>query len=176
MAYEAQLREAIEREKSKKVIDLIRAVLSAGGAEGVGEGEGDSGTAGISAEDYVKECHRGGKKRGLAWISETADVPMPVVHKKATVQGENGEEIEGELDAYKSGFREGKTVPVLYLPDDPQTFTYEKNGLLLPLIFGGAGVFLLAVGICGFFRRDRRPDDGTDYRDGSPDEAERGGG
>ena len=89
---------------------------------------------------------------------------------------ENGEEIEGELDAYKSGFREGKTVPVLYLPDDPQTFTYEKNGLLLPLIFGGAGVFLLAVGICGFFRRDRRPDDGTDYRDGSPDEAERGGG
>ena len=55
----------------------------------------------------------------------------------------------------------------------------KKNKLKYPsgnALEGVSGVFLLAVGICGFFRRDRRPDDGTDYRDGSPDEAERGGG
>ena len=82
---------------------------------------------------------------------------------------ENGEEIEGELVAYKSGFYEGKTVPVLYLPDDPEKFTYEKNGLLLPLIFGGAGVFLLGVGIYGLVRRERRYDDGTGFESGDGD-------
>ena len=84
---------------------------------------------------------------------------------------ESGEEITGKLDAYKSGFYEGKTVPVLYLPDDPHDFTYEKNGLLLPLILGGAGVFLLVFGVIGLVRSGRRPDDGTDFDpgDGSAD-------
>ena len=79
---------------------------------------------------------------------------------------ESGEEITGKLDAYKSGFYEGKTVPVLYLPDDPHDFTYEKNGLLLPLILGGAGVFLLVFGVIGLVRSGRRPDDGTDFDPG----------
>ena len=83
---------------------------------------------------------------------------------------EDGEEITGELDAYQSGFYVGKTVPVLYLPDDPQKFTYEKNGLLLPLILGGAGVLLLGFGIYGLVRRERGHDDGTDY---TPDDAEK---
>ena len=83
---------------------------------------------------------------------------------------EDGEEITGELDAYQSGFYVGKTVPVLYLPDDPQKFTYEKNGLLLPLILGGAGVLLLGFGIYGLVRRERGYDDGTDY---TPDDAEK---
>ena len=78
-----------------------------------------------------------------------------------------GTEIEGELDAYQTGFYIGKTVPVLYLPDNPQKFTYEKNGLLLPLIFIGAGVFLLGVGIFGIVRA-RKDDDGIDY---APDDA-----
>ena len=79
---------------------------------------------------------------------------------------ESGEEITGKLDAYKSGFYEGKTVPVLYLPDDPHDFTYEKNGLLLPLILGGAGVFLLVFGAIGLVRSGRRPDDGADFDPG----------
>ena len=79
---------------------------------------------------------------------------------------ESGEEITGKLDAYKAGFYEGKTVPVLYLPDDPHDFTYEKNGLLLPLILGGAGVFLLVFGVIGLVRSGRRPDDGTDFDPG----------
>ena len=79
---------------------------------------------------------------------------------------ESGEEITGKLDAYKSGFYEGKTVPVLYLPDDPHDFTYEKNGLLLPLILGGAGDFLLVFGAIGLVRSGRRPDDGTDFDPG----------
>jgi len=83
---------------------------------------------------------------------------------------EDGEEITGELDAYQSGFYVGKTVPVLYLPDDPQKFTYEKNGLLLPLILGGAGVLLLGFGIYGLVRRERGYDDGTEY---TPDDAEK---
>ena len=73
----------------------------------------------------------------------------------------DGREITGKLDAYQSGFYVGKTVPVLYLPDDPRKFTYEKNGLLLPLILGGVGVLLLAVGICALARRERGYDDGS---------------
>ncbi len=75
----------------------------------------------------------------------------------------DGEEITGELDAYQSGFYVGKTVPVLYLPDNPHKFTYEKNGLLLPLIFIGAGAFLLGAGIFALVRRRKGYDDGTGY-------------
>ena len=84
---------------------------------------------------------------------------------------EDGEEITGELDAYQSGFYVGKTVPVLYLPDDPQKFTYEKNGLLLPLILGGAGVLLLGFGIYGLVRRERGYDDGTDFTPGDAEKS-----
>lgn len=84
---------------------------------------------------------------------------------------EDGEEITGELDAYQSGFYVGKTVPVLYLPDDPQKFTYEKNGLLLPLILGGAGVLLLGFGIYGLVRRERGYDDGTEYTPGDAEKS-----
>ena len=84
---------------------------------------------------------------------------------------EDGEEITGELDAYQSGFYVGKTVPVLYLPDDPQKFTYEKNGLLLPLILAGAGVLLLGFGIYGLVRRERGYDDGTDYTPGDAEKS-----
>ena len=80
-----------------------------------------------------------------------------------TFTTEDGEEITGELDAYKSGFYVGKTVPVLYLPDDPHKFTYEKNGLLLPLILGGAGVFLVVFGVIGLVREKRGYDDGSDF-------------
>ncbi|MBP5610806.1 MAG: DUF3592 domain-containing protein [Clostridia bacterium] len=74
-----------------------------------------------------------------------------------------GEEIEGELDTYQTGFYKGKTVPVLYLPDNPDKLTYEKNGLLLPLIFIGAGVLLCGVGTFGLIRLRRGDDDGTDF-------------
>ena len=87
------------------------------------------------------------------------------------IETEDGEEITGELDAYQSGFYVGKTVPVLYLPDDPQKFTYEKNGLLLPLILGGAGVLLLGFGIYGLVRRERGYDDGTDYTPGDAEKS-----
>lgn len=74
----------------------------------------------------------------------------------------DGVVITGKLDAYQTGFYVGKTVPVLYLPDNPRKFTYEKNGLLLPLILLGAGVFLSAVGTVGLVRSVRRAKDGAD--------------
>ena len=80
---------------------------------------------------------------------------------------EEGEEIEGELDTYHTGFYVGKTVPVLYLQDNPHKFTYAKNGLLIPLIFGGVGVFLTAFGVVGLVRSGKKEDDGTDFYDGA---------
>ena len=112
--------------------------------------------------------------------SYVADIASPAVEEPNYVAGTrvyvivttaDGEEIEGELDAYQTGFYVGKTVPVLYLPSDPHKFTYEKNGLLLPLILGGAGVLLLGFGIFGLVRRERGDDDGTDYK---PEDAENG--
>ena len=98
----------------------------------------------------------------VTWIADDED-------HKVTVRftTEAGEEIEGELDTYRTGFYEGKTVPVLYLPDDPHKFTYEKNGLLVPLIFIGAGALLVGVGVFGLVRA-RLDDDGTDF---APDDA-----
>lgn len=74
---------------------------------------------------------------------------------------DDGVTVTGKLDAYKTGFYVGKTVPVLYLPNDPEKFTYEQNGLLLPLILGGVGVFLVAAGLFGLLRK-KRDDDGAD--------------
>ena len=82
---------------------------------------------------------------------------------------EKGEEITGKLDVYKSSFYEGKIVPVLYIPDDPNNFTYEKNGLLLPLIFGAAGVALVVFGVIGLARNRRGYDDGTDFNGKDPE-------
>ena len=102
---------------------------------------------------------------GYGGAGEITDTDHEVTVRFTT---ESGEEITGKLDAYKSGFYEGKTVPVLYLPDDPEKFTYEKNGLLLPLIMGGAGVFLVVFGVIGLVRSGRRPDDGSDCDGNAP--------
>ncbi|MBO4284603.1 MAG: DUF3592 domain-containing protein [Clostridia bacterium] len=128
----------------------------------------------VSVFTWVRTVHYRGE--GVHADAEIVDIETTYfdddTDHTVTVRFEtaDGEEIEGELDAYQTGFYVGKTVPVLYLPSDPQKFTYEKNGLLLPLILGGAGVLLLGFGIYGLVRRERGYDDGTDY---TPDDAEK---
>ena len=128
----------------------------------------------VSVFTWVRTVHYRGE--GVHADAEIVDIETTYfdddTDHTVTVRFEtaDGEEITGELDAYQTGFYVGKTVPVLYLPSDPQKFTYEKNGLLLPLILGGAGVLLLGFGIYGLVRRERGYDDGTDY---TPDDAEK---
>ena len=76
--YKEQLTEIAEKEKSRKVVDLIRTMLGEGkqSTEGA-KADGTAAAGPMTAETYVKECHKGGRKRGLAWIYEN---PMPEVH------------------------------------------------------------------------------------------------
>ena len=129
----------------------------------------------VSVFTWVRTVHYRGE--GVHADAEIVDIETTYfdddTDHTVTVRFEtaDGEEITGELDAYQTGFYVGKSVPVLYLPSDPHKFTYEKNGLLLPLILGGAGVLLLGFGIFGLIRRERGDDDGTDYK---PEDAENG--
>lgn len=67
--YTAELTSALELEKTKKISDLIRSILNMSGDET----EGNAGCA----DDLVKDLHKGGRKRSLAWAYESA---FPVVH------------------------------------------------------------------------------------------------
>ncbi len=62
---------ALEKEKNGKVRELLEKALNL-------EGEGSSGAKMLSLEDLVKEIHKGGKKRSLAWAYEA---PFSVVHR-----------------------------------------------------------------------------------------------
>lgn len=70
--YASVLTGALEKEKNGKVRTLLETALKIEGGEKAG------GTA-ITRDDMVKELHKGGKKRSLAWAYET---PFSKVHKK----------------------------------------------------------------------------------------------
>ncbi len=72
--------QALEREKNAKVRGLLENAMKV-------EKEGASGSRALTCEDLVKELHKGGKKRTLAWAYDT---PFSPVHKK------NGEEAPEE--------------------------------------------------------------------------------
>jgi len=98
-AHLTELAEICEKEKSKKVADLIREILrangaAAAGAEEVPEGGNGNAPGKLTAQDYVKECHKGGKKRTLAWITEGYAEAMPAVHTLVITQGQDGEKRE----------------------------------------------------------------------------------
>lgn len=78
--YSPILTEALEKEKNGKVRSLLESVLNVGDSQ-------DSGKRTITQEDLVKELHKGGKKRSLAWAYET---PFSKVHMK------NGSEADEE--------------------------------------------------------------------------------
>ena len=70
--YAPVLTQSLEKEKNGKVRTLLETVLHVSGGE-------NAGGKALTQEDLVKELHKGGKKRSLAWAYET---PFPVVHKK----------------------------------------------------------------------------------------------
>lgn len=72
--YTQVLTEALEKEKNGKVKTLLETALHVTAEEGSGGGKA------ITREDLVKELHKGGKKRSLAWAYET---PFSAVHKKS---------------------------------------------------------------------------------------------
>ncbi len=71
--YSAVLTQALDKEKNGKVKTLLETVLH---VNSEGSGGGDKA---VTQEDLVKELHKGGKKRSLAWAYET---PFSTVHKK----------------------------------------------------------------------------------------------
>lgn len=78
--YRSVLAQALEKEKNGKVRTLLETALHVSGGGGAG---GDA----VTCEDMVKELHKGGKKRSLAWAYET---PFSAVHKKdGTEAGED---------------------------------------------------------------------------------------
>ena len=73
--YEPVLKESLEKEKNGKVRALLETVLHISAGDG---GEEEGGKA-LTREDLVKDLHKGGKKRSLAWAYES---PFSKVHKK----------------------------------------------------------------------------------------------
>ena len=83
LSHREELNAVIEQEKSKKVIDLLREILQ--GNEGKETGVEGMAAESLTPENFVRECHKGGKKRGLAWIYDNET--MPVVHFKTDETG-----------------------------------------------------------------------------------------
>ncbi|MBE5871622.1 MAG: DUF4132 domain-containing protein [Lachnospiraceae bacterium] len=93
--YREDLQEAYEKEKSSKAADAIKEALKACGAEmtGADSGSEDAQTqTGVTAQTYVKECHKGGKKRILSWLYPE---PMPQVHFLLERERASQSETEG---------------------------------------------------------------------------------
>lgn len=57
----------------------------------------------------------------------------------------NGVKYEGHLDTYVFTMKVGKQVPVYYLPDNPNDFTYGGNQIFLISILYFSGIFTLCI-------------------------------
>lgn len=94
--YQDLLARALEKEKNSKVKALLESTLA------IGKG-GISGEKTVAKTDLVKELHKGGTRRSLAWAYQT---PFSAVHK---VTGEEAQEeyLQAVLLCYSSSFRCG---------------------------------------------------------------------
>lgn len=121
---EELLREALEQEKSAKVSALINSYLN--GEEHDGSGAGN-GTGVVSNSDRIKELHKGGRKRSIAWAYET---PFSPVHKKDGSEAEE-EYLQAVLLSYASMEKPGvnKTAAELLEEVDTQEFVVYVNEL-----------------------------------------------
>lgn len=123
---------ALEKEKHGKVRELL---LKAVQPEGDGAG-GDAATDILSIEELVKEIHKGGKKRGLAWAYET---PFSIVHRK---NGEAAGEayLQAILLCYASvdGCGVSKTAAMLAEDLRPEELALYMNELFDKWLEAGA--------------------------------------
>lgn len=110
--YTAELSAALEKEKSSKVAGVIRDALSKKGHVNAEEH--------IDTDSYVKELHKGGKKRSLVWAYET---PFIEVHMRDASGSPDSENVVDEaymqaiLLAYSSMSVPGVNKNVLKLTE-----------------------------------------------------------
>lgn len=99
--YKPQLTEALEREKNGKIKTLLQELL-----------DEDSVSAGnvLTLQDLVKEIHKGGKKRSLAWAYDT---PFSEVHRKTSAPSDNGNNMEATPQNDTDGQKSSDRAPIL---------------------------------------------------------------
>lgn len=110
--YKELFSQAMEKEKNAKVRQLL------GNALGMESDAGDTaGAKTLSRAELVKELHKGGKKRGLAWAYET---PFSQVHMAGDASGKEpaGEEyLQAVLLCYSSADGCGVSKNAAYLAE-----------------------------------------------------------
>lgn len=82
--------QAMEKEKNAKVKEILEGVL---GIEKKEEEADAKAEKTLSRAELVKELHKGGKKRGLAWAYET---PFSAVHRMGAAEGADGKVQKGK--------------------------------------------------------------------------------
>ena len=115
----SQDREALqalyEKEKNAKIRGLLDTALGRAAAGGeAGEGGLGSGSSTLTREDLVKNLHKGGKKRSLAWAYET---PFSPVHTKTGEQATE-EYLQALLLCYSSMTKPGVSNDAALLAED----------------------------------------------------------
>lgn len=106
-AYQDLLAHALDKEKNSKMKSLLENAIAAGGGS-------ISGEKSMTITDLVKELHKGGTRRSLAWAYQT---PFSVVHRR------NGEEADEEylqavLLCYSTAFHCGISEKAALLAED----------------------------------------------------------
>ena len=104
--YQEALRQAMEKEKNAKVLALLQSALDIQ--------ESDLPQKTLSKEELVKQLHKGGKKKSLAWAYET---PFSPVHR---VDGAIADEtyLQAVLLCYVSQDKNGVSKDARVLADD----------------------------------------------------------
>ena len=104
-----------EKEKSAKIRTLLDTALgrAAAGGETGEDGRGNSSST-LTREDLVKNLHKGGKKRNLAWAYET---PFSSVHTKTGEQATE-EYLQALLLCYSSMTKPGISNDATLLAED----------------------------------------------------------
>ncbi|MBD5528962.1 MAG: DUF4132 domain-containing protein [Lachnospiraceae bacterium] len=109
------LQELYEKEKNAKIRTLLDTVLGHEAAAGdAGEGGAGEGSPALTREDLVKNLHKGGKKRSLAWAYET---PFSPVRRKGGEQATE-EYLQALLLCYCSMAKPGISTDAALLAQD----------------------------------------------------------
>jgi len=126
--YNEVLRQAMEKEKNAKVLTLLQSVLN------IQESEAPEET--LSKEDLVKQLHKGGKKKSLAWAYEK---PFSPVHKLDGTEASE-EYLQAVLLCYVSQEKSGVSKTAQLLVDDlePTQFAVYVNELFDRWLAAGA--------------------------------------